>query len=156
MILQNKNYKGNICNICGVQVSIGSKLGFCQKCRPKTKHTAESKEKCRISKLGVNNPMFGKTPWNKGVTMESLKGKNNHQWKGQEVSYSGLHNWLYRELGRPMRCQHCDTTTGRLEWANKSQKYIRDLSDWMCLCKKCHTAYDNVLEKGWNTRHAVA
>ena len=28
------------------------------------------------------------------------------------------------------------------EWANKSHKYLRKLSDWISLCSSCHKQYD--------------
>lgn len=65
-------------------------------------------------------------------------------WKGDAVGYSGLHKWVYRQLGEPKKCEHCGTRKGRLEWANKSHKYKRILSDWMALCKKCHKEYDSI------------
>lgn len=151
-----RNYKGKTCSNCNVQVSIGSKLGFCRNCCPKFKHTPESKEKLRLSKLGSKNPMFGIKAWNKGIKMESITGEKNHQWKGGNVSYTGLHHWVYRELGKPLKCLHCSTTEGRIEWANKSQNYLRDLTDWISLCKKCHIKYDDVLNKSWKTRKSYA
>jgi hypothetical protein len=29
-----------------------------------------------------------------------------------------------------------------MNWANLDHKYTRDLSKWVPLCKKCHSAYD--------------
>jgi len=75
----------------------------------------------------------------------SRTGEKNHKWKGERVSYSGLHHWIVRKLGRPDRCAVCDDDGQphrSYHWANISKTYKRDLSDWIRLCVKCHKAYD--------------
>jgi len=74
-------------------------------------------------------------------------GANNSNWKGDTVGYMALHTWLHRRLGKATACVECGKTKGRIEWANKSHEYKRDVSDWISLCKKCHIAYDR--DKGW-------
>ena len=67
-------------------------------------------------------------------------------WKGDAVSYSGLHKWVSSRLGKPKECEHCHAIVEDpkgIHWANKSQEYKRDLSDWLRLCRKCHMKYDN-------------
>lgn len=85
-------------------------------------------------------------------------------WKGNSVGKTALHNWVERNLGKPKKCEHCGSTdkSKKFEWANKSQKYKRDLSDWMRLCTKCHSKYDystrikkwkkSVQKLGWKTK----
>jgi len=65
-------------------------------------------------------------------------------WKGNNVGYFGLHQWVGRKLGRPTKCQHCgiDYKNKRYYWANISREYKRDLSDWVRLCASCHKRYD--------------
>lgn len=64
-------------------------------------------------------------------------------WKGESVSYRGLHAWVVRNLGQPRKCEFCGTTESKLfDWANKSHEYKRDLGDWIRLCRKCHISYD--------------
>lgn len=75
-----------------------------------------------------------------------MYGEYNHKWKGDEVGYFGLHNWVRRTLGKPNKCEHCNdiSLNGRqYHWANKSQKYLRDKDDWIRLCVKCHKKYDS-------------
>ena len=106
----------------------------------------------------------GQIPWNKGVSVspemrkrisDTLKKKgikpikhfsaqdeNHPQWKGNKVSYSGLHYWIYRKLGKPTSCAHCNKPKNRFNWANKSGEYLRDLDDWINLCYSCHKIYD--------------
>lgn len=71
------------------------------------------------------------------------KGEDSWAWKGDKVGKDALHGWVIKNLGRPMICEHCNSTTEKkYEWANKSQKYKRDLTDWIRLCTKCHSIYD--------------
>jgi hypothetical protein len=70
-------------------------------------------------------------------------GKDSPNWKGNKVGKTALHNWVEKQLGKPKKCEHCQSTTkSKYEWANKSQKYKRDLDDWIRLCTKCHAKYD--------------
>lgn len=69
-------------------------------------------------------------------------GNKNFKWKGENVGYYALHSWVDRNLTRKYTCQHCLTKQKRTEWANKSHKYKRELTDWLELCKKCHAKYD--------------
>ena len=87
----------------------------------------------------------GHITWNKGKKSDCHNEKHPN-WKGKDVGYVGLHTWVARYLGKPTTCEHCGKTnlTGHsIHWANKSQKYLRDLSDWIRLCVKCHSEYDN-------------
>ncbi len=111
-------------------------------------------------------------PWNKGIPIsqevrrnlvEKLKGKHsspktefkkgqnlgerNPNWIGDNVGYFGLHDWVRFRLGKAKVCEFCGKSEGRIEWANKSHEYKRDISDWLELCKKCHIYYD--LNYGW-------
>lgn len=73
---------------------------------------------------------------------KSPSGSSNYAWKGEGVSYGGLHAWVKRQLEKPEACEFCKTI-GYVELANKSQQYKRSLGDWMWLCKSCHFQYDN-------------
>lgn len=59
-----------------------------------------------------------------------------------ENQYRHLHRWVTRKLGRPKQCTECNTTDAVFHWANISQEYMKDLSDWRRLCAKCHRKYD--------------
>lgn len=80
-------------------------------------------------------------------TKERTEGKKNVNWKGDDVSYKCLHEWVYRKLGKATKylCEHCDKQAQ--EWANKSGNYKREISDWIPLCKSCHKKYDKHSEK---------
>lgn len=91
------------------------------------------------------------------------KGDKSWAWKGDSVGKQALHNWVEKHLGKPQKCEHCKMTDcKKYEWANKSNKYRRDLSDWIRLCSKCHAKFDyperiirwrkSVSKLGWKTK----
>ena len=72
-------------------------------------------------------------------------GAENKTWKGDNVGYRALHSWVRRWLGTPDTCEHCGKvglTGKKINWANKSHKYFRELNDWIRLCVSCHKKYD--------------
>lgn len=77
----------------------------------------------------------------RGKKILSLQHEKSNNWKGDSVSYSGLHKWVKRYLGRPDQCIECGNVQN-LQWANKSHEYKRELEDWISMCVKCHKAYD--------------
>lgn len=80
------------------------------------------------------------------------KGPDHPDWKGDAVSYSGLHQWVRRELGTPCKCDNCGTTkAAQFEWANRSGEYKRELADWIRLCTLCHRRMDRAacIASGW-------
>lgn len=108
------------------------------------KHSEKSKKKMSETKT----MLYAKgiiSPWNKGKKYYAIIGDKNKNWKGDEVGYDALHDWVNRHLGKPDTCEFCKKSglKGKfIQWANKSHKYKRDLSDWIRLCAKCHFVYD--------------
>ena len=95
-----------------------------------------------ITKHNPTSFSKGNVPWNKGVIL----AERASNWKGDDVGYDGLHDWVEKKLGKPRKCESCDTTEAKVyHWSNKSGKYKRVLDDWQRLCVKCHFYYD--LEK---------
>jgi hypothetical protein len=90
-----------------------------------------------------SKPAFRRTgpAWNSGTSGLLPSGANNANWKGDGVGYSSLHRWLYRHFGKASTCEHCGSTS-RVEWANRTGRYLRDRSDWLTLCRVCHRRYD--------------
>lgn len=78
---------------------------------------------------------------NKALSL-SRKGKNNPAWIGNKIGYKGVHVWLQRNFKKPLKCAKCECET-KLDWANISGKYKRDIKDWEVLCRKCHMISDN-------------
>lgn len=66
------------------------------------------------------------------------------------VGYGGIHSWVRRALGKPKTCVFCGVESNRLQWANKTGKYLREAGDWLRLCGKCHYWYDRAYQI-WRT-----
>jgi len=86
-------------------------------------------------------------------------GEINEMWKGDKVGYQALHSWLYREFGKPTKCENkkCfyprKNKRGilmkkplRFEWANLGT-YDRDRKNWVMLCSSCHGILDKSEDK---------
>lgn len=91
----------------------------------------------------------GHRAWNKEKhhslnTIKKMSGSNSVHWKGEDVGYMALHEWVRKELGQPDTCEHCRIKgVGRkMHWANKDHKYKRNTKDWLRLCPKCHKKHD--------------
>src|SRR3990167_1897777 len=73
------------------------------------------------------------------------KGLKHYAWKGEDVSYHGLHMWLRREKGNPTQCSFCGKVSRNkrvIQWANIDGKYHRILEDYIALCGSCHKLKD--------------
>lgn len=84
----------------------------------------------------------GHIPWNKGQKVEDET--KSARWKGDKAGYFAIHVWVNKHLGKAKECTFCLRTSEetRMEWANISKTYKRDLNDYMALCVKCHRNYD--------------
>jgi hypothetical protein len=137
----------NICK-CGNEFDVRPALvkkgygKFCSmQCSFKWRSKGPAKRKpYNIIKENPKSFKKGQTPWNKGVQSNLIPAN----FKGESVGYDALHDWVNRHRGKAVKCEHCGKDHGRIEWANKSHEYKRDLSDWISLCKKCHYAYDEI------------
>ncbi len=82
--------------------------------------------------------------WNKNVEIGHQKLEKSPFWKGENVGYSAVHKSLKRNFGNPSECSSCKKKGERIgklwniEWANVSGRYLRDKSDYIALCRKCH------------------
>lgn len=81
--------------------------------------------------------------FNKGRKNLKITGEKSIYWKGEAVSYSGLHHWIKRQLGRPEKCVSCGKYEGRMEWANIHHEQSRKLEDYVSLCVSCHRLFDS-------------
>jgi len=104
---------------------------YCSKACLYSYRTRPSGLTYNITKSNPTSFRKGQEAWNKGVP-----GALN-----DDVSYDALHDWVARWRGRSEFCEHCGSRE-RVEWANRSREYRRDLDDWLGLCRKCHRAYD--------------
>jgi hypothetical protein len=113
-------------------------------------HSEASKQKNRESHIG-------KVPGNKGKhhseaakkkMREKKLGKKNGRsdekhplWKGNNVGYAALHEWIDNHKPKVELCEDCKNKK-KLELANISGEYKRDINDFKWLCSKCHKAFD--------------
>lgn len=112
------------------------------------KNFEEMRKKSPIMVIGHPQLNTGRTHFKKGFSIfpagikrPDLSNENHWNWKGDNVGYSALHHWISRKMGKATLCTFCNSTIG-IQWANKSQQYKRDLTDWIQLCIICHKKYD--------------
>ena len=99
-------------------------------------------------KFGITSRKFSEKAINK--MSEERRGKNineeNHNWKGNDVSYKCLHDWVRKRKSQPERCENCGNKKEYLELANISGEYKRDIKDYRYLCVRCHKEFDGTLQ----------
>ena len=114
-----------------------------------------AKSKAAIDKLtdtwkkrlenGYVSPMKGITlppEWSANISRSKI-GPKNPQWRGDDVGYEALHEWVKRRIDFS-QCEMCGDEE-HLDLANVSGMYKRDLSDWQVLCRRCHMQSDGRL-----------
>ena len=80
-------------------------------------------------------------------------GSKNGMWKGNELGYMALHDYIKYHLKKSEKCEDCNKLTDKLDLANISGEYKRDFDDWEWLCRKCHMIKDGRLKKLINSRY---
>jgi hypothetical protein len=109
----------------------------------KKHHTEESKKK-------ISEKTKGNIPWNKNLKNYN-PGEKNGMWKGELASYSAIHKWVQSHKPKSIGCEQCGKQNCRLELANLSGKYKRDINDYKYMCVKCHRTYDDTLPLKFKT-----
>lgn len=95
-------------------------------------------------KKGNLNPAYGKV------------GEESWAWRGDDITYERIHQWLVEKFGRLMACEHCgeiggNTRKSLIQWALKTGlRHGRERARYLGLCVKCHTQYDSKLR--WDGR----
>jgi formylmethanofuran dehydrogenase subunit E len=120
------------CSICSDKITKGSTR--CRVCGAKNRTSPMSKES--REKIGKAN----------------LSEKNG-MWKGDKVKYISLHIWIRGHKPKSLFCERCGKVTDRLDLANISGEYKRDIMDFRWLCRKCHMAEDGRLDRFKNFPH---
>jgi hypothetical protein len=106
----------------------------------KNPHTLEWNRKISEGVKRQHAEGRGRSP---GFTREALEKAWSKNWKGEKVSYVGLHAWIRRKKGTPRKCELCGTIKAKkYEWANIDHKYKRDVNDYFRCCTSCHRTYD--------------
>lgn len=98
----------------------------------------------RLKESGVPARKFITIGTRRKISLSRV-GSKNPAWRGDRASYSAVHSWVRRNLVKPKLCQSCQVVPP-LDVANISQKYLRDLSDYEWLCRKCHMKKDGRLK----------
>ena len=96
-----------------------------------------------IHRFGEKSPFFGKhhsEDFKKKMSIER-KGKNNPNWKGNNVQYTALHDWIRDNKHRIIICEKCKIHPS-LDLANINHLYRRNIYEYIWLCRSCHMKYD--------------
>lgn len=108
--------------------------------------TEAHKQKLRESHVGYVRTEEHIAAFNnriKAYRVPFKSGDKNPSWRGENVGYSGVHDWVKKNYGSPQKCVVCGTESAKVfDWANISEKYLRDISDWKRLCRPCHFDFD--------------
>jgi len=88
------------------------------------KHKEETKKRIAIKQMGDKNPM----------------------WKGDDVGYLALHEWIRKNKPKPKFCEICKVKPP-IDLANISKKYKRDINDFEWICRRCHMKKDGRLKR---------
>ncbi len=71
------------------------------------------------------------------------------RWKGDNVKYFGVHDWITKHYGQPIGCEWCglDDPKRKYHWANISHTYRRRRDDFLRMCVSCHRKYDYAFKR---------
>lgn len=99
------------------------------------RRSAESRLKQSVSVSGNRNHMYGS---------HINANEHNGRWKGDDVGYDALHEWIRKNKIMPYdsKCESCGVVRP-LQATNISGNYLRDIKDYMYICSKCHYKMDN-------------
>jgi len=141
----NKTNTNIICKICKKVVHIS----------PSRLKDKKIKRGLFCSKICKNKSRIGIPSWNKNIKGNEYKKhykmgfggifyKSERVFKGTKKEYFSLHYFIRKTLGKPSECEICKGKFygKKIQWANKSGQYRKDISDWLRLCVKCHFFYD--------------
>lgn len=83
----------------------------------------------------------------KNRNMPHPSGETSKLWRGDDISYFTLHNWLFNNLEKKGICEFCGMKK-KTQWASKTGKYKRSaVEDWLELCSSCHQTFDRAVPK---------
>jgi len=111
---------------------IGKKYGMSGK-----HHSEKTRKKMSKSHLGK---LFTKEHKRK-IRENHRRGKEHPAWKGDDVKYGSLHDWIRNHKPKPEFCEICNKYSP-YDMANISGLYKRDINDFEWLCRKCHSKFD--------------
>lgn len=74
--------------------------------------------------------------------------------KTEAKDMANLHKFWIRRIPKPEACMICGQKH-KLALSNKSQLYKNQVDDWQWICYSCHSIYDDVGRKAWETRRRL-
>ena len=120
------------------------------------KRTEEQRKKYRASKIGKNNPMYGKKErknpnWKGGITPENLKIRASIEFRLWREANFARDNWT---------CQKCKKKGGRLH-SHHIQNFAQypelrfAINNGRTLCRKCHILFHKIYGKRNNNQEQI-
>lgn len=60
------------------------------------------------------------------------------------ANYSSVHKWIVRWYGKASKCENvnCTGKSKKFDWANMTDKYEKNIKNFLQLCRSCHTKKD--------------
>jgi Zn-finger protein len=108
----------------------------------KIKHKGKILSDATKKKLSIAHKGMKRSETHRKNISLAKTNEKHHNWKGDDVKYVALHQWIRKNKPKPDVCEICRITPPR-EVANISKNYLRDIDDYMWLCHKCHIIYDD-------------
>lgn len=99
------------------------------------KLSGEHRKKLSDARLGMK---FSDS--HKANIKKSMAKYRGRTFKGSSSEYKCLHFWLKGKLPK-LECEQCHATD-KLQYANRTGLYLKDVSDYIVLCTLCHCRYD--------------
>ena len=100
-------------------------------------------------KYPISERLWPKRRFCSNFCRTKLCDEKHWHWKGNNVGYRAIHQWLKRNYGLATRCENCGKTGIRknnkwtIEWALlKGKNYMKQRDNYWMLCISCHRKYD--------------
>jgi len=110
------------------------------------KYKIKSRKTCSRECLGKLKQSFKLSEETKKKISATKISEKNPMWKGSRVGKYALHRWVRNRKPKPDVCEKCGKK-GWLDLSCKDHIYVRDVSCYKWLCRKCHMEYDGRLKK---------
>ena len=117
------------------------------------KRTEYHRQRISEGSSGKVRPYLKNTGRTRFMKKDNLN-EENVNWKDRP-SMVALHNWVRRRVAKPELCPSCGDNKYRLELANISQEYKRDINDFEWLCHMCHMIKDGRINRLFKRREEV-
>ena len=72
---------------------------------------------------------------------EFKKAEEHPRWKGDDVGYASLHEWISVNWGKAKQFD-CECGKQAIDWANITNIYDRVRENWKPMCRSCHKKFD--------------